>query len=153
MNINSMIEQLTETTSIHELHYLEDSIKAEIDVQAEGNTYPHYGYTTAQVFETAEEWANWKYNELKVAVEEAQTHLNKPLTTAQVKSQIENIIRNESDYAETHVGYHAEYRQFNGIWVRGAYAQIARPHGGTYRIYAQSYSELLSDVQAAFIAQ
>lgn len=61
------------------------------------------------------------------------------------KKQIENIITN--GYAETHVGYHADYRSFEGSeFRRGAYAQIAKPYGGTIRIYARSYSELLAEI-------
>jgi len=63
-------------------------------------------------------------------------HKNK---TARV---IEERIRN--GYAETHVGYHADWRFWNGEFRRGAYAQIAAPHGGTKRIYASSYASLLS---------
>lgn len=49
----------------------------------------------------------------------------------------------ENGYAETHVGYHAEYRFWAGDWRRGAYAQIAEPYGGTYRVYGRSYAEVL----------
>lgn len=61
-------------------------------------------------------------------------------TNQEIKSAIESKI--ENGYAETEVGYHAEYRFWNGIEQRGAYAQIAAPYGGTKRIYARSYSEL-----------
>ena len=50
--------------------------------------------------------------------------------------------RIENGYAETHVGYHADYRMWHGEWRRGAYAQIAASYGGTKRIYARSYAEL-----------
>ena len=49
----------------------------------------------------------------------------------------------DNGYAETHVGYHAEYREWNGYPHRGAYAQIAAPYGGTKRIYERSYAALL----------
>lgn len=62
------------------------------------------------------------------------------------KQQIEHLIDN--GYAETHVGFHADYRSFEGgEFQRGAYAQIARPYGGTIRIYARSYSDLLARVR------
>ena len=60
------------------------------------------------------------------------------------KRQIEQLIAN--GYAETHVAYHSEYRLWKGEWRRGAYAQIAAPYGGTIRLYARSYAELLIDV-------
>jgi len=60
------------------------------------------------------------------------------------KDQIGQLI--ENGYPETHVGYHAEYRMWKGEWRRGAYAQIAKPYGGTIRLYARSYAELLIDV-------
>lgn len=63
----------------------------------------------------------------------------------QLISKIESMIAN--GYAETHVGYHAEYCAFNGgEFKRGVYAQIAQPYGGTYRVYAGSYVELLEAV-------
>lgn len=64
--------------------------------------------------------------------------------TAQIKKQIEDKIAN--GYAETHVGYHAEYRNWHGEWKRGCYAQIAAPYGGTIRIYSASYAELMENV-------
>ena len=60
------------------------------------------------------------------------------------KHQIAKLI--ENGYAETEVGYHSEYRLWKGEWRRGAYAQIAAPYGGTIRLYARSYAELLVDV-------
>jgi hypothetical protein len=60
------------------------------------------------------------------------------------KRQIEQLIAN--GYAETEVGYHSEYRLWKGEWRRGCYAQIAKPYGGTIRLYARSYAELLIDV-------
>lgn len=53
---------------------------------------------------------------------------------------IEAMIKN--GYAETHVGYHAEYRFWAGDWQRGAYAQVAKSYGGTYRVYGHSYTEV-----------
>lgn len=61
-------------------------------------------------------------------------------TNQEIKVSVASKI--ENGYAETHVGYHAEYRFWNGTEQRGAYAQIAAPYGGTIRIYARSYSEL-----------
>lgn len=64
------------------------------------------------------------------------------------KQQIQNLI--ENGYSETHVGYHPEYRTIScngGEFYRGCYAQIAKPYGGTTRLYANSYAELLIDVQ------
>lgn len=61
-------------------------------------------------------------------------------TNKSIKANIESKI--ENGYAETQVGFHSEYRMWNGIEQRGAYAQIAAPYGGTKRIYARSYSEL-----------
>lgn len=58
----------------------------------------------------------------------------------EIKANIESKI--ENGYAETHVGYHADYQFWNGTEQRGAYAQIAAPYGGTIRIYDRSYSEL-----------
>jgi hypothetical protein len=55
-------------------------------------------------------------------------------------AKIEKLI--ENGYAETRVGYHSEYRMWNGEWRRGAYAQIAAPYNGTRRIYERSYAEL-----------
>jgi len=52
----------------------------------------------------------------------------------------------ENGYTETHIGYHAEYQTWNGFKHRGCYAQIAQPYGGTKRIYANSYLELLDEV-------
>ena len=63
----------------------------------------------------------------------------------QHKKEIEILIQN--GYAETHVGYHAEYRMWKGEWRRGAYAQIAAPYNGTIRIYERSYAELLISVR------
>ena len=67
-----------------------------------------------------------------------------------MKKKIEEWIKNE--FAETHVGYHREYRMWNGFWYRGCYAQIAEPYGRTIRIYAASYDELyeriLNDIQS-----
>jgi hypothetical protein len=63
----------------------------------------------------------------------------------QHKKEIERLIRN--GYSETHVGYHAEYRNWKGEWVRGCYAQIAAPYGGTIRIYAPSYAKLMIAVR------
>lgn len=54
----------------------------------------------------------------------------------------------ENGYAETHVGFHSDYRSFQGgEFRRGAYAQIAAPYGGTRRIYAPSYAQLLEAVR------
>jgi hypothetical protein len=61
------------------------------------------------------------------------------------KEEIKRLIQN--GYPETHVGYHAEYRNWKGEWVRGCYAQIAAPYGGTIRIYERSYAELLISVR------
>lgn len=66
------------------------------------------------------------------------------MNTDQIKTRIEMLINN--GYAETHVGYHSEYQIWNGYPRRGAYAQIAAPYGGTKRLYAHSYAELLIDV-------
>lgn len=69
--------------------------------------------------------------------------MNKKQIIAKINELIEN------GYAETHVGYHAEYRIWNGTEQRGCYAQIAAPYGGTVRIYATSYAELLEKVLIA----
>ncbi len=66
--------------------------------------------------------------------------MNRKQTIAKIEGLIEN------GYAETHVGYHAEYREWNGCLRRGCYAQIARPYGGTKRLYERSYAELLTSV-------
>lgn len=66
--------------------------------------------------------------------------MNKAQTIAKINELIEN------GYAETHVGYHAEYRIWNGNERRGCYAQIAAPYGGTVRIYERNYAELLTSV-------
>lgn len=72
--------------------------------------------------------------------------MNAKQINQQIKQQIKQQIAN--GYAETHVGYHADFRSFEGgEFQRGAYAQIAELHGGTYRIYAASYAELLAVVQ------
>lgn len=63
----------------------------------------------------------------------------------QRKQHIAKKIQN--GFAETHVGFHSEYRMWQGEWVRGAYAQIAAPYGGTTRIYANSYRELLAIIE------
>jgi hypothetical protein len=63
----------------------------------------------------------------------------------QHKKEIERLIQN--GYAETHVGFHPEFRYWNGYPRRGAYAQIAAPYGGTIRIYERSYAELLISVR------
>ncbi len=60
------------------------------------------------------------------------------------KKEIEKLI--ENGYAETHVGYHSDYRFWNGTLRRGCYAQITKPFGGTVRIYQSSYSELYVSV-------
>lgn len=62
------------------------------------------------------------------------------MTKQETIAAIEKLI--ENGYAETHLGYHAEYRMWNSEWRRGAYAQIAQPYGGTKRIYERSYAEL-----------
>jgi hypothetical protein len=66
------------------------------------------------------------------------------MSNESLKTKIENLI--ENGYAETHVGYHSDYREWNGYPRRGAYAQIAKPYGGTKRIYERSYSELYISV-------
>lgn len=71
--------------------------------------------------------------------------MSNTMTSAQAKAKVEELI--ENGYAETHVGYHSEYRIWNGYQQRGCYAQIALPHGGTKRIYERSYQELLISVQ------
>lgn len=64
------------------------------------------------------------------------------MTAKNTKVEIQKLIANR--YAETHVGFHAEYRYFgDGEFRRGAYAQIAGPWGDTHRIYAHSYAALL----------
>ena len=63
-----------------------------------------------------------------------------------IKTQIEKLIAN--GFAETHVGFHAEYRSWDMRWQRGVYAQIAESFGDTRRIYAKSYAELLFAIQA-----
>jgi len=63
----------------------------------------------------------------------------------QHKKEIEKLIQN--GYAETHVGFHPEFRYWNGYPRRGCYAQIAAPYGGTIRIYERSYAELLISVR------
>jgi hypothetical protein len=65
----------------------------------------------------------------------------------QIKETIREKISN--GYAETHVGYHAEYRMWHGEWQRGCYAQIAALYGGTIRIYGESYAELLENIEVA----
>lgn len=69
------------------------------------------------------------------------------MTKKQIISEIQALI--ENGYAETHVGYHADSQFGGGSWDRGCYAQIAKPYGGSYRLYARSYSELLIVVQDA----
>lgn len=69
------------------------------------------------------------------------------MTSAQAKSKVQELVANE--YSETHVGYHANYRQWNGEFKRGCYAQVAAPYGGTIRIYASSYAQLLDNVEMA----
>lgn len=67
---------------------------------------------------------------------------------AALKKQIEALIGN--GYAETEIGYHAEFRSFQGgEFQRGCYAQIAAPYGGMRRVYATSYAELLVKVESA----
>lgn len=66
------------------------------------------------------------------------------MTSAQAKSKVQELISN--GYAETHLGYHSEYRFWHGTEQRGCYAQIAAPYGGTVRIYERSYPELLVSV-------
>lgn len=61
-------------------------------------------------------------------------------TNKEIKANIESKIDN--GYAETHIGYHPDYRFWNGVEHKGCYAQIAAPYGGSKRIYADSYSEL-----------
>ena len=63
----------------------------------------------------------------------------------QHKKEIERLIQN--GYNETHVGFHPEFRYWNGYPRRGCYAQIAAPYGGTIRIYERSYAELLISVR------
>ena len=62
----------------------------------------------------------------------------------QIKSQIQALIANE--YAETKV-YHTHGENWNGQWRKGACAQIAAPYGGTRRIYADTYADLLEALQ------
>ncbi len=61
-------------------------------------------------------------------------------TNKTIKANIESKI--ENGFAETGIGFHSDYRMWNGVEQRGAYAQIAETHGGTKRIYARSWSEL-----------
>lgn len=62
------------------------------------------------------------------------------------KNEIARLI--ENGYSETHVGYHADLRSWNGgEFKRGCYAQIAQPYDGTVRIYAPSYAELMVAVR------
>lgn len=68
MNINSMIEQIENVETAAELDYLEERIEAEIEEAAETGSYPRFGYTMAQVFETAEEWITFKKSELSEAI-------------------------------------------------------------------------------------
>lgn len=69
------------------------------------------------------------------------------MTRKQIIRQIEAKIDN--GYAETHVSYHADWRYIdcNREFFRGCYAQIAEPYGGTRRIYADSYAELLEKIK------
>lgn len=77
MNINSMIEQVQDVEASAELDYLEERIEAEIEEAADAGSYPRYGYTTAQVFESAEEWITFKKSELREAITARRAELAK----------------------------------------------------------------------------
>lgn len=72
------------------------------------------------------------------------------MTKQEVIAAIEKLI--ENGYAETRVGFHAEYRLWNGQYRRGAYAQIAEPYGATTRRYERSYAELLTTLASESLA-
>lgn len=74
-NINDKIEQIRNAETIVDVWALEDMLDADIRDQAESNNYPHFGYTTAQEFESAEAWETWKRHELAEAVSEAKARL------------------------------------------------------------------------------
>lgn len=66
------------------------------------------------------------------------------MSNKNLKQKIYDLIDN--GYAETHVGYHADYQYFKNNFRRGAYAHIALPFGGTYRVYERSYEELYTTI-------
>lgn len=76
MNINQIMNSIEAAASIEEVDYIADDADYVISEQANQNAYPHFGYTTAQVFETAEEWETWKRTELAEAVAEAKARLS-----------------------------------------------------------------------------
>lgn len=74
-------------------------------------------------------------------------------STNRSNSQLRELIAHRiwNGYAETEVGYHAEYRMWGDEWVKGCYAQIAAPYDGTVRVYAPSWKELAKEVEEYFL--
>jgi hypothetical protein len=76
MNINQIINQIENAQSMDDVFYLADAADAVISEAAEAGSYPRFGYTTEQVFETAEAWEAWKRAELAEAVADAKARLS-----------------------------------------------------------------------------
>lgn len=64
-SIRQIVALIDEAEFVFQLSYLEDEVGPAVDRQAKVNRYPHFGDTTAQVFNGPEEWSEWKKTEIR----------------------------------------------------------------------------------------
>lgn len=61
MNVTEKFDRNIHTNKLNDDQFTRFEVaEAEAEAKAESGSFPRFGYSTNQTFETAEEWLNWK---------------------------------------------------------------------------------------------